>query len=333
MQHHALGKTSLMVSPVCMGCMGFGDAAQGQHSWTLGEADSRAILLQGLESGINFFDTAIAYQSGTSEQYLGRALKDFARREKVVVATKFLPRTQAEIESGVSGQEHIQKMLDKSLRNLGMDYVDLYIYHMWDYQTPLIDIMDGLNRAVKAGKVRYIGISNCFAWQLCKANALAEREGWAKFVSIQGHYNLIFREEEREMIPLCKDQGVGLIPWSPLARGFLAGNRKPDDKDASKNNSATSRAKTDEMALRVFYSGADFDVVNTLTKIANERGLSNAQVAYAWLLHKGVTAPIVGASKLHQLDEAISATTVKLSAEEIRELEKPYQPHPVLGHR
>ena len=167
MQHRALGKTSLMVSPVCMGCMGFGDAAQGQHSWTLGEADSRAILLQGLESGINFFDTAIAYQSGTSEQYLGRALKDFARREEVVVATKFLPRTQAEIESGVSGQEHIQKMLDKSLRNLGMDYVDLYIYHMWDYQTPLIDIMDGLNRAVKAGKARYIGISNCFAWQLC----------------------------------------------------------------------------------------------------------------------------------------------------------------------
>ena len=222
MQHRALGKTSLMVSPVCMGCMGFGDAAQGQHSWTLGEADSRAILLQGLESGINFFDTAIAYQSGTSEQYLGRALKDFARREEVVVATKFLPRTQAEIESGVSGQEHIQKMLDKSLRNLGMDYVDLYIYHMWDYQTPLIDIMDGLNRAVKAGKARYIGISNCFAWQLCKANALAEREGWAKFVSIQGHYNLIFREEEREMIPFCREENIALTPYSALAGGRLA---------------------------------------------------------------------------------------------------------------
>lgn len=203
MKHTLLGATDLRVSPVCMGCMGFGDAAQGQHTWTLNEADSHAIIRSGLENGINFFDTAIAYQSGTSEQYLGRALRDFARREDVVVATKFLPRTQEEIADGISGQRHIERMLNQSLRNLDMDYVDLYIYHMWDYRTPLEDVMDGLNRVVKAGKARYIGISNAFAWQVCKANALAEREGWAKFVSIQGHYNLVFREEEREMLVLA----------------------------------------------------------------------------------------------------------------------------------
>ena len=223
MQHHALGKTSLMVSPVCMGCMGFGDAAQGQHSWTLGEADSRAILLQGLESGINFFDTAIAYQSGTSEQYLGRALKDFARREEVVVATKFLPRTQEEIESGVSGQEHIQKMLDKSLRNLGMDYVDLYIYHMWDYQTPLYRHHGRPKPRGKGGQSalhRHLQL-------LCLAAVQGKRAGGAGRlgqirVSIQGHYNLIFREEEREMIPFCREENIALTPYSALAGGRLA---------------------------------------------------------------------------------------------------------------
>ena len=193
MKYTKLGNSDLRVSRICMGCMGFGDARNGQHSWTLDEEHSRKVIKRGLELGINFFDTAIAYQSGTSEQYLGRALKDFAKRGEVVVATKFLPRTQEEIEAGISGQEHIERLLNTSLKNLGMDYVDLYIYHMWDYETPLYDIMDGLNRIVKAGKARYIGISNCFAYQLAKANALAEKEGFSKFVSIQGHYNLIFR--------------------------------------------------------------------------------------------------------------------------------------------
>ena len=208
MQYTRLGKSSLNVSRVCLGCMGFGDAAHGQHSWTLDEESSRAIIRGALELGINFFDTAIVYQNGTSEQYLGRALRDFARREDVVVATKFPVRTQEEIDAGISGQEHVRRMLDKSLQNLGMDHVDLYIYHMWDYRTPLYEIMEGLNNAVKAGKARYIGISNCFAWQLCKANALAEREGFAKFVSVQGHYNLIFREEEREMAPFCREENI-----------------------------------------------------------------------------------------------------------------------------
>ena len=223
--------------------------------------------------------------------------------------------------------------MDASLKRLGTDYIDLYQIHRWDYKTPVEETMEALNDVVKSGKVRYIGASSMWAWQFAKAQQIAKEHNWSRFVSMQNHYNLAYREEEREMIPLCQDQGIGLIPWSPLARGFLAGNRKPEDKDASKNNSATSRAKTDEMALRVFYSEADFDVVNTLSKVAARRGLSNAQVAYAWLLHKGVTAPIVGASKLHQLDEAVSATTLTLSAEEIAELEKPYRPHPVLGHR
>ena len=217
MKYAKLGNSELKVSRICMGCMGFGDAQHGQHSWTLDEGHSREIIKRGIELGVNFFDTAIAYQSGTSEQYLGRALKDFARREDVVVATKFLPRTPEEIASGVSGQEHIQKMIDKSLQNLGMDYVDLYIYHMWDHATPLYDIMEGLNDVVKAGKARYIGISNCFAWQLCKANALAEKEGFAKFVSIQGHYNLLFREEEREMAPFCREENIAMTPYSALA--------------------------------------------------------------------------------------------------------------------
>lgn len=280
------------------GLHGICDAAQGQHSWTLGEADSRAILLQGLESGINFFDTAIAYQSGTSEQYLGRALKDFARREEVVVATKFLPRTQAEIESGVSGQEHIQKMLDKSLRNLGMDYVDLYIYHMWDYQTPLIDIMDGLNRAVKAGKARYIGISNCFAWQLCKANALAEREGWAKFVSIQGHYNLIFREEEREMIPFCREENIALTPYSALAGGRLA--KQPGETSRRLEEDSYAHLKYDATQAQ------DAQVIDRVHALAQRRDTSMTAISLAWLISKGAV-PVVGMTKPRHVEGAVEA--------------------------
>lgn len=249
MKYTKLGNSNLNVSLICMGCMGFGDAKNGQHTWTVDEEHSRDIIRRGLESGINFFDTAIAYQSGTSEQYLGRALKDFAKRDDVVVATKFLPRTQEEIEAGISGQQHIARMIDKSLENLGMDHVDLYIYHMWDYQTPLYDIMDGLNQAVKAGKTRYIGISNCFAWQLAKANALAEAEGFAKFVSIQGHYNLIFREEEREMAPYCAEENIAMTPYSALAGGRLA--RRPGETTKRYEEDSYARFKYDATAQRL----------------------------------------------------------------------------------
>ena len=222
MQYTKLGNSDLNVSRICMGCMGFGNAATGQHSWTLDEAASREIIKRGLELGVNFFDTAIGYQNGTSEEYLGRALKDFARREDVVVATKFPGRSPQEMEAGVTGQQHVATLLDQSLRHLGMDYVDLYIYHMWDYQTPLYDILEGLNRMVQEGKTRYIGISNCFAWQLCKAKALAEKEGFTKFVSVQSHYNLIFREEEREMAPFCREENIAMTPYSSLAGGRLS---------------------------------------------------------------------------------------------------------------
>ena len=222
MQYTTLGNSELNVSRICMGCMGFGDAGNGQHSWTLDEEHSREIIKRGLALGINFFDTAIGYQGGTSEQYLGRALWDYAKRDETIVATKFLPRTKKDIEKGITGQQHIERMINKSLENLGMDYVDLYIYHMWDYQTPLYDIMEGLNNIVKAGKARYIGISNCFAWQLAKANALAEKEVFAKFVSVQGHYNLIFREEEREMARLCAEDNIAMTPYSALAGGRLS---------------------------------------------------------------------------------------------------------------
>ena len=242
MKYTTLGTSDLKVSRVCMGCMGFGDPARGQHSWTLDEENSRRIIRRGLELGVNFFDTAIAYQSGTSEQYLGRALKDFASRDEVVVATKFLPRTPEDIQAGISGQRHIERMLDKSLKNLGMDHVDLYIYHMWDYETPLYEIMDGLNRMVKAGKTRYIGISNCYAWQLCKANALAEREGFAKFVSVQGHYNLIFREEEREMVPYCREERIALTPYSALAGGRLS--RHPEETSKRLQRTITPDSNT-----------------------------------------------------------------------------------------
>lgn len=264
MKYTTLGSSELRVSRICMGCMGFGDAAHGQHTWTIDEGQSRAIIRRGLELGVNFFDTAIAYQSGTSEQYLGRALRDFARRDEVVVATKFLPRTNEEIAAGVSGQEHIRRMLDRSLQNLGMDHVDLYIYHMWDYQTPLHDILEGLNEAVKAGKTRYIGISNCFTWQLCKANALAEREGWAKFVSVQSHYNLVFREEEREMAPFCQEENIAMTPYSPLAGGLLS--RHPGE---------TSRRLREDDYARLKYDAAqdmDAPVLSRVAEIAEQRG-------------------------------------------------------------
>jgi len=322
MQYTRLGNSDLIVSRICMGCMGFGDADKGQHSWTVDEEHSREIIRRGLELGVNFFDTAIAYQSGTSEQYLGRAIWDYAKREDVVVATKFLPRTQDEIQAGITGQQHIEKMINKSLVNLGMDYVDLYIYHMWDYETPLYDIMEGLNNVVKAGKSRYIGISNCYAYQLAKANALAEREGFAKFVSVQGHYNLIFREEEREMAKLCREDNIAMTPYSALAGGRL-----------SKHSWETSKRLKEDSYARLKYdatAGQDSLIIERVAKLAGQRGVSMTEISLAWLLTK-VTSPVVGATKLHHVEGVAKAAELELSAEEISFLEEPYVPHNLVG--
>ena len=322
MKYIRLGQSDLTVSRICMGCMGFGDPGQGQHGWTLDEEHSREIIRHGIELGVNFYDTAIAYQSGTSEQYVGRALRDFARRDEVVVATKFLPRTQDEIEAGVNGQTHIERMINTSLQNLGMDHVDLYIYHMWDWQTPIEDILDGLNRVVKAGKARYIGISNCYAWQLAKANALAEKEGWAKFISVQGHYNLIFREEEREMVPYCREEGIALTPYSALAAGRLS--RKPGETSARLEKDAYAKFKYDATAQQ------DGIIIDRVAELADKRGVSMTEISLAWLLTK-VTAPVVGATKFHHIEGAAKATELELTEEEIAYLEAPYVPHALAG--
>ena len=323
MKYTKLGNSDLNVSRICMGCMGFGEASNGQHSWTLDEEHSREIIKRGLDLGVNFFDTAIAYQSGTSEQYVGRALRDLAKRENVVVATKFLPRTQDEIERGISGQQHIENMINTSLTNLGMDYVDLYIYHMWDWNTPVYDILEGLNRVVKEGKARYIGISNCFAWQIAKANAIAEKEGFAKFVSVQGHYNLIFREEEREMVPYCEEENIALTPYSALASGRLS--RRPGEGD-------TKRAAEDSYAKFKYDATADTDnvIISRVAEIAEKRGVTMTEVSLAWLLTK-VTSPVAGATKMHHIEGAVKATELELTADEISYLEEPYVPHPLAG--
>ena len=323
MKYTKLGNSDLNVSRICMGCMGFGDAGQGQHRWTLDEEHSREIIRRGLELGVNFYDTAIGYQNGTSEQYVGRALRDLARREEVVVATKFLPRTPGEIEAGVSGQQHIENSLDASLKNLGMDHVDLYIYHMWDWNTPIYEVMEGLDRAVKAGKARYIGISNCFAWQIAKANALAEKEGFAKFVSVQGHYNLIFREEEREMAIYCGEENIAMTPYSSLASGRLS--RKPGEGD-------TKRAVEDAYARFKYDATAQQDnvIIARVAELAEKRGVTMTEISLAWLLTK-VTAPVVGATKMHHIEGAVKAVELELTPEEIAWLEEPYVPHPLAG--
>ena len=322
MRYARLGDSELNVSRICLGCMGFGDARNGQHSWTIDEEHSREIIKRGVELGVNFFDTAIAYQSGTSEQYVGRALRDFAKRSEVVVATKFLPRTPDEIGAGITGQQHIERMINKSLENLGMDYVDLYIYHMWDWNTPIYDILDGLNRIVKAGKARYIGISNCYAWQLAKANALAEKEGFARFISVQGHYNLIFREEEREMAMLCEEDNIAMTPYSALASGRLA--RLPEE--------SSKRAKEDTYAKFKYDATREQDevIIRRVAELAEKRGVSMTEISLAWLLTK-VTAPVVGATKLRHIEGAVRAVDTELTPDEISFLEEPYVPHPLAG--
>ncbi len=322
MQYRELGVSGLNVSSICMGCMGFGEAGNGQHTWTIDEVHSREIIRRGLELGVNFFDTAIGYQSGTSEQYLGRALRDYVRRDKVVVATKFLPRTQEEIKTGITGQQHIERMINKSLINLGMDYVDLYIYHMWDYETPLYDIMEGLDHVVKAGKARYIGIANCYAYQLVKANALAEKEGFAKFISVQNHYNLIFREEEREMAKLCCEDQIAMTPYSALAGGRLA--KYPGETSKRMQEDSYARLKYDATAEQ------DGAIISRVALLAEKRGVSMTEISLAWLMTK-VTSPIVGATKLHHVEGAAKAAELKLSEEEISYLEELYIPHKLVG--
>lgn len=322
MEYSKLGNSELTVSKICMGCMGFGNAATGRHSWTIDEENSRTIIKRGIELGVNFYDTAVGYQHGTSEQYLGRALNDFTSRDDVIVATKFPPRTQEEIEAGITGQKHIEQMIDRSLSNLGMDYVDLYIYHMWDYNTPLFDIMEGLNNAVKAGKVREIGISNCYAYQLAKANALAEKENFAKFISVQGHYNLIFREEEREMARLCKEDNIAMTPYSALAGGRLS--KRPDE--------SSKRLQEDSYAKFKYNQTAEQDgvIIARVLELAEKYNVSMTQISLAWLLTK-VTAPIAGATKLNHIEGAVKAIDLKLSVNEIAYLEEAYIPHNLVG--
>ena len=322
MKYVKLGSSELEVSRICLGCMGFGDPQAGQHSWTVDEEATREIVKRALDAGINFFDTAIAYQGGTSEQYVGRALRDFARRDDVVVATKFLPRTADEIAEGVTGQQHIANSIDASLAHLGMDYVDLYIYHMWDYNTPLLDVMEGLAKLVKAGKARAIGIANVYAWQLEKANALAEREGFPKFVSVQNHMNLIFREDERELAPCCAEEGIALTPYSALASGRLS--RRPGETSKRLREDSYAKFKYDAS------SDADAFVIERVAEVADAHGVTMTEVSLAWLLTR-VASPVVGATKPHHVDGAVAAVDLKLSDEEIAYLEEPYVPHAIVG--
>jgi 1-deoxyxylulose-5-phosphate synthase len=325
MEYVNLGKSGLKVSRICLGMMTYGTSQW--RDWVLDEEASRPFVRRALELGINFFDTADMYSLGVSEEVTGRLLKEFANREEVVIATKvYFPIGKGPNGGGLS-RKHIMEAIDNSLRRLGTDYVDLYQIHRWDYTVPIEETMEALHDVVKAGKALYIGASSMYAWQFAKAQHAADLHGWTRFVSMQNHYNALYREEEREVNPLCLDQGVGLIPWSPLARGFLAGNRKRDAE------APTKRAHSDQYARDLYYQPEDFDVVDRVVALAQARGVSPAQIALAWLLHKpGVAAPIVGASKMYQLEEAAAAVTLVLSEEEMARLEEPYRPHPVLGH-
>jgi len=324
MEYTNLGRSGLKVSRICLGCMTYGVPDRGAHPWSLNEEQSRPFLKRALELGINFFDTANTYSDGTSEEIVGRALKDFARREEIVVATKvYFPMREGPNARSLS-RKAIMAEIDASLRRLGMDYVDLYQIHRWDRTTPIEETLEALTDVVKAGKARYIGASSMFAWQFAKALYKADQHGWQRFVSMQNHYNLINREEEREVLPLCASEGIGVIPWSPLARGRLT--RDWDD--------VTNRSETDEFGKTLYTAAVDNDrkIVERVAEIAKERSVPRAQVALAWLLHKPViTAPIVGASKPHHLDDAVAAVSLKLSDAEISRLEEPYIPHPVVG--
>ncbi|HJR60077.1 MAG TPA: aldo/keto reductase [Vicinamibacterales bacterium] len=324
MEYVALGRTGLKVSRICLGMMTYGTSKW--RPWVLDEEASRPFVQRALEQGINFFDTADMYSLGVSEEVTGRALRDFASRDEVVIATKaFYPMSDDPNDRGLS-RKHLLTAVDNSLRRLGTGYIDLYQIHRWDPSTPLDETLAALHDIVKAGKVRYIGASSMMSWQFAKALYLADQLGLTRFVSMQNHYNLVYREEEREMLPLCRAEGIGVIPWSPLARGFLAGNRRsPSDAD-------TERGRTDNFAHGLYYAPEDFTVADRVAEIAQERGVKPAQIALAWVLRQpGITSPIVGASKMHQLDEAVEASKITLTDDEARRLEEPYVPHRVLG--
>ena len=325
MHYVNLGRSGLKVSRICLGMMTYGTPTW--REWVLPEADSRPFVQRALELGVNFFDTADMYSLGVSEEVTGRALRDFARREEVVVATKvYFPIGRGPNGGGLS-RKHILESIDNSLRRLGMEYVDLYQIHRWDSTVPIEETMEALHDVVKAGKALYIGASSMYAWQFAKAQHTADRHGWTRFVSMQNHYNLAYREEEREMNPMCVDQGVGLIPWSPLARGFLTGRRPRETRGD------TLRGQTDTYAHGMYYRDDDYTVVDRVVAVAERHGVKPAQVALAWLLNKpGVVAPIIGASKMYQLEEAVAAVNVRLSTEDVTYLEELYQPHPILGH-
>ncbi len=322
MKYVKLGNSELNVSRLCLGCMGFGDPTIGQHSWTIDEEHTREIIRRALDLGINFFDTAIGYQLGTSEQYVGRALRDMAKRDDVVVATKFLPRTAEEIAAGIDGRQHVMNSIDTSLQHLGMDHVDLYIYHIWDYQTPAHEILQGMNDAVQAGKARYIGIANAYAYQVAKMNALADKNGWTQFISVQNHYNLIMREEEREMAPYCRESGIAMTPYSALASGKL-----------SKRPGETSKRQAEDSFMHFKYDATaeqDGRIVERVIELADRYGVEMTQIALAWLLTK-VESPIVGATKLHHIEGAAASVDLQLTADDIRYLEEPYVPHNLSG--
>ena len=323
MRYQTLGTTGLEVSVVTLGCMSWGDASRGGHPWVLDEDSGRSIIKDALAAGINFFDTANVYSAGSSEEITGRALNEFANREEVVLATKVHGRMRPGPNGAGLSRKAIMTEIDASLNRLGTDYVDLYQIHRWDPQTPIEETMEALHDVVKAGKARYLGASSMYAWQFSKAQHVAERHGWTKFVSMQNHYNLLYREEEREMLPLCLDQGVGVIPWSPLARGRLT-----RDWDAS-----TARTETDEFGASL-YRDEDKSVVDKVAEVATRRGVPRGQVALAWLLAQpAVTAPIVGVTKPQHLADAVAAVDLELSPEEVDELGAGYVPHAIAGHR
>jgi aryl-alcohol dehydrogenase-like predicted oxidoreductase len=328
MQYIRLGNTGLEVSRICLGCMGFGDASRWVHSWVLDEEQSRPIIKHALENGINFFDTANVYSLGASEEILGRALKDFANRDEVVIATKVHGKMHDGPNGGGLSRKAIMSQIDHSLRRLGTDYVDLYQIHRWDYNTPIEETLEALNDVVRAGKARYIGASAMFAWQFQKALYTSEKNGWARFISMQNHLNLIYREEEREMLPLCRDEKIGVIPYSPLASGRLA-------RDSSA--ASTTRSETDLIAKSKYdeneaLAEADQDVINRVGELAQHYRVPQADIALAWLLQKEpVAAPIVGATKIEHVDQALRAFSVKLTAAQIEYLEEPYVPHPIVG--
>lgn len=326
MQYTNLGKTGMKVSRLCLGMMSYG--SKSWRDWVLDEEQAKPFIQRALEAGINFFDTADVYSLGESERITGNLLKHFGvKRENVIVATKVRNQMSDDPNDKGLSRKHIMDSIDKSLKRLQMEYVDLYQIHRWDNETPIEETMEALNDVVRAGKARYIGASSMYAWQFAKAQNIAERRGWSRFSSMQNHYNLVYREEEREMIPQCVDQGVGLIPWSPLARGFLAGNRRKEDWGD------TTRSKSDTFGHSMYFREEDFAVVERAGEVAKERGTTVPQIALAWLMSKPhISAPIIGATKMDHLEQAIAAVDIKLTDDEVKRLEEPYKPHPVLGH-